>query len=102
MNVAPETDRYTDRDHLKHPTDGVTLPLGRIDGLDHLLLGFGIRAADLAGFAAFANLGERQSIRLRLYRAEADDVADDVDADFGEQQLADTADGHAHRGFPRA
>src|SRR5258708_2771331 len=102
MNMAAEANRNADRDYFKHAANRITLPLGRIDRPDHLFLGVRISATDLARFAAFADLGERQPVRLRLYRAETDNMADDVNADLGEQQLADAPDGHAHGSFPRA
>ena len=82
----------------KMPPSVSPLHLGGVDGFDHLLLGFGICATGFAGFAAFPDLLERQAIRIRLYRTECHDVADDVDSDSKPDSCLHTAaNGHAHR-----
>ncbi len=89
-------------DHLGHTPEGVPVPGGRLDRLDHLGLGIRVEAADRGQVDRLEVPRPGPPPRLGQRRPHLDHVANDLHAQFAEQQLAHRAGGHPGRRLPGA
>ena len=88
--------------HLEGAAEALVLLAEPVDLIDHRLLGGLVEAADGALVDALEGLGPEVVGRRRLDRGDPGDVAEDADAELGQELAGEAAGGNAGGGLSGA